>query len=106
MSPLAVCPSSVSSSRLAKPKSVILGVPSCGQQHVRGFQVAVDDAGLVSGAHWRGPASPPTCAACWGGSGVPSSFCAKLPPSTNSSEKLGVAVVFADGAARHDVGVL
>ena len=44
--PLSVWPSS-ESSRLARPKSVILGAPSAGKQDVGRLEVAMDDPGLV-----------------------------------------------------------
>ncbi len=84
--PVNVWPSS-DSSRLARPKSVILGDALGIEQNVRRLQIAVDDPG-GSGPRrspGRSPASSP--AAGRGGFGAEASRCLRVPPSSSSSEK-------------------
>ena len=73
---------------LATPKSVTLGVPSMAMQDVLRLQVPVDDAGPVDGGH--GPRHVfDQFGRLAGGSGLPSSFFARLPFGQNSREKNG-----------------
>ena len=66
-----------------------LGVPSRVEQDVRRLQVAVDDACVVGGVDGAGQRLDQTPAASAGGSGVPPSRAARLPPATYSRAKNG-----------------
>ena len=92
---------------LARPKSVILGVPSAVEQDVGRLQVAVDDARArgpraIARASVRRPAAAASPAA----SGVPASLPARLPPSHVLQREERQAVVLADLVDLHDVRVL
>ena len=93
-----------SSSRRARPKSVILGVPSAVSRTLAGFR-----------SRWT---IPPRCAASTAsasvassaaasraGRGVPASFWARLPPSTILHREVRPAVQVADVVDLHDVRV-
>ena len=94
------------SSVLARPKSVILGVPSAVEQDVGRLQVAVDDARPVRlGDAAREPsrsARPPAAA----GQGVPSSRSVEAAAVDEFQREERQAVGLADLVDLHDVGVL
>ncbi len=83
-----VCVWPASSSFLASPKSVILGVPSAASSTLAGLR-----SRWMTLAWWAACIAPASCstsrAACSGGKGEPASFLSRLPPGQNSSEKKG-----------------
>ena len=101
-----VCVWPASSSFLARPKSVIFGVPSVGQQDVGRLQVAVDDAAARGPRASPAPASRTSAAASRGGSGVPSSLLVQAAAVAELQREERQAVVLADLVDLHDVRVL
>ena len=92
-------------SDLARPKSVILGVPSAASRTLPGFRSRWTMPSRCASATARASASI-NSAARRAGQGVPSSRRSRLPPSTILQLEEGQAVGLADVVDLHDVGVL
>ena len=102
-SPACVSPLSLSSCR-ARPKSVILGVPSAASKTLAGFKSRCATLRLCASCIAHASVST-SLAASRAAIGLPPSWPARLPPSTNSSA-VGMAAGLADLVNLHDVRML